>query len=82
MAALTPYAPFDQTLNQILGLFNPLRSESGDVMVQPRMDVWARENAFVITVELPGVKKQNIEVSVSGNEVTIGAQMDEIKENE
>lgn len=82
MNGLTRSSTIDDAFDDILqGFFRPARSmSSGPGALQPRMDVWARDDAFAITVELPGVKRDNIDISISGNEVSISAETTEIKE--
>ena len=43
------------------------------------MDVNETENAYQLAIELPGVKKEAIQVSVYENTVTIGAELAEEK---
>lgn len=82
MNGLTRLTTLDDAFDDILqGFFRPTRSmQSGANALQPRIDVWARDDAFAITVELPGVKRENIDISISGNEISINAEATEIKE--
>lgn len=45
-----------------------------------RMDVSENEDAYRIKAEIPGVKKDDIKVSIDGNQVTISAQVRQEKE--
>ncbi|HEY4541712.1 MAG TPA: Hsp20/alpha crystallin family protein [Noviherbaspirillum sp.] len=45
-----------------------------------RMDVTESDNAYMIKADVPGVKKEDIKVSVDGNTVTISATSKEEKE--
>jgi HSP20 family protein len=56
-----------------------LRAEMPAV-ARARMDVVDKGNAFEITVDLPGVKKEDINVSVEGDRVAISAEMSSEKE--
>lgn len=49
-------------------------------VARARMDVVDKGNAFEITVDLPGVKKDDIHVTVEGDHVAIEAQMKSEKE--
>lgn len=82
MNALTRLSTIDDAFDDILqGFFRPARSMPNEQSaLQPRIDVWARDDAFAITAELPGVKRENIDISISGNEVSINAEATEIKE--
>lgn len=46
----------------------------------PRMDVFEREDAYGMAVELPGVAKNDIQVSIYDNRVTVSAETREEKE--
>ncbi len=39
------------------------------------MDVTEDENAYTVTADLPGVKKEDINVSIDGNQVSIAAEV-------
>lgn len=81
MNNLTPYQTRDDTWERVLqSFFGPLPAASFASANQAKIDVLAREDAFAISVELPGVAKDSIDVSVSGNEVRINAQVPEIKD--
>ena len=45
-----------------------------------RMDVFDKGDRFEVKVDLPGVKKEDIDVSVEGNRVSISATVKEEKE--
>jgi HSP20 family protein len=46
----------------------------------PRMDVFERENAYGMAIELPGVDKNAIQVSIYDNRVTVTAEVREEKQ--
>jgi HSP20 family protein len=54
-----------------------LRPALRDWNVEPRikMDVVEGDTAYTVNAEIPGVKKEDIRVSVEGNEVTISAEL-------
>ena len=64
-------APFE-SLFEIPSLLRPLRSAAA---AGPRMDVAENDNAYQLAVELPGVRKEAIQVSVYENSVTITAEV-------
>lgn len=84
MNSLSRISTLDDAFDDILqGFFRPVRSGQGGATtgaVQPRIDVWARDDAFAVTVELPGIKRENIDISISGNEVSISAEATEVRE--
>jgi HSP20 family protein len=75
MANISPYDPFTASPFDDLfrGFFAPVRAERAAVSI--KVDVSEKENAYVIHAEIPGVKKDDIQVSIEGNQVTIGAEV-------
>ena len=57
------------------GFFKPVRVESAPVPVTIKMDVTEVENGYVVHAEMPGVKKEGIDVAITGNQVTITAEV-------
>ena len=77
MANLTRYNPFDESFDDLLkGFF--VRPVSYDEKVQPqvsiRMDVTESEQAYLVHADIPGVKKEDIHVTIDGNQVAISAE--------
>lgn len=81
MTNLTRYDPF--TLSRL----DPFETLVRDLMPstyrsmmrtanEPTMpiDVQELEKSFILTVELPGVNKKDIDISITGNQVTINAE--------
>jgi len=55
------------------------------VPAQIRVDVSENDGGYVVRAEIPGVKKEDINVSIDGNQVEIGAEVKnekEVKEGE
>ena len=75
MQHLAAYAPFaDPGFDELFrGCFRPVRVDRTPATI--KMDVVERENAYVVKAEIPGVAKDDIQVSIEGNEVTIGAEV-------
>ncbi len=77
MANITRYDPFDLGLepfdNLFRGFLRPVRLEQD--VPQIKMDVKEEENAYRVHAEIPGVKKEDIQVSVEGNSVSISAEV-------
>jgi len=66
-------APFEDGLFAIPSLFRPLASRM--TVAGPRMDIIDTREAYELSLEVPGVPKDAIQVSVHDNTVTIAAQM-------
>jgi HSP20 family protein len=79
MASLTRYTPFDGAFD---GLFRSILAHPAAFDAEPalkvRMDVTEDEAAYTVHAEIPGVKKEDINVTIDGNQVAITA---EVKQN-
>lgn len=86
MANLTRYNPVDDAFDDLFrGFFmRPVRME-GAPEVQIKMDVKEDDKAYMVHAEIPGVKKDDIHVTIDGNQVAISAELKnekEVKEGE
>ncbi len=83
MANITRYDPFDfgiEPLDDLFrGFFRPVRME-GVPQVQIKMDVKENDKAYTVHAEIPGVKKEDIHVTIDGNQVSISAEVKKEKE--
>jgi len=52
----------------------------GDGELKMKVDVREDEKAYTVKAEIPGVKKEDIQVDVNGNQVSIRAEVKEEKE--
>ena len=57
------------------GFFKPVRMEGAPTPVMIKMDVTETDNGYLIHSEMPGVKKEDIDVAIEGNQVTITAEV-------
>ena len=75
MTNLIPRTVFDDSFDDFFRgfLVRPFAFESG-AMAPVRMDVTENENAYRVYAELPGVRKEDINVSIQGDTVTISAE--------
>ena len=85
MAALSRFDPFTSSIDDLfrgllvrptrLGL--DLESMMGQQLqqLQMKIDVKKSDGAYEVTAELPGVKKEDIQVNVDGNLITISAEV-------
>jgi HSP20 family protein len=80
MANVTLYHPFaDPAIDDLFrGFFRQSRPERDAVSI--KVDVSEKDGAYVVHAEIPGVSKDDIQVSIDGNQVTIGAEVK--RENE
>ena len=77
MQDLISYDPRTDTSYDELfrGFFKPVRVEGAPAPVMIKMDVTETENGYVVHSEMPGVKKEDIDVAIDGNQVTITAEV-------
>lgn len=84
MANITRYDPFDlafEPLDDIFrGFFRPVRFEGLPQAMQIKLDVKENEKDYTVHAEIPGVKKDDIHVTIEGNQVSISAEVKKEKE--
>ena len=76
MNPLQVYGPFaDAGFDDLVrNFFRPVR-EARDSAVPIKVDVVEKGEAYVVHAEVPGVKKEDIHVTIEGNQVTISAEV-------
>ena len=57
------------------GFMRPWRAEMTQRAPQIKLDVNENEGNFLIKAEMPGVRKEDIDVRIDGNQVTISAEL-------
>jgi HSP20 family protein len=76
MANLTRYDPFELGVEPrddlFRGFFRPVRLERE--LPQLKVDVKEDDRTYTVHADLPGVKKEDIHVSIDGNVVSISAE--------
>jgi HSP20 family protein len=86
MASITRFDPFNDLVDDLFKgfLVRPLgfegRGDGGVQLPRARVDVAEKNGAYVVTAELPGVKKEDIHVTIDGAQVTLEAQVKQEKE--
>ena len=77
MQNLISYDPRTETgLDELFrGFFKPVRLEGAPTPVVIKVDVTETENGYLVHAEMPGVKKEDIDVAIEGNQVTITAEV-------
>lgn len=74
---LFPLDPLEPGLRSLL---SPWRTDLADRAPQIRVDVTEADGSYAVKAEIPGVRKEDIDVRVDGNRVTITAEVKEDKE--
>jgi HSP20 family protein len=87
MANVARFNTLDTALDDLMrGFFvRPMNYESTATPAQLRVDVTENEAGYVVRAEIPGVKKDDINVAIDGNQVEISVEVKnekEVKEGE
>lgn len=91
MAKLTRYNPFGELLTRQNPVSDLLEELSKGLFLSPfrfeaeapgriTLDVTENDKAYTVRAEIPGVNKEDIKVSVDGNQVSISAEIKKEKE--
>lgn len=78
LARIDPFFDIDDMFGR--SLMRPL--QRGGMVIEPqiKMDVKEADGMYTVKAEIPGVKKEDIHVSVEGNRVSISAEVKQQKE--
>ena len=81
MANITRYTPFDDLFNDFGRGFwlKPIPLQGAEEL-QMKVDVKEADKAYTVRAEIPGVKKDDIQVDVNGDVVSIRAEVKREKE--
>ncbi|HJT62624.1 MAG TPA: Hsp20/alpha crystallin family protein [Burkholderiales bacterium] len=84
MANITRFDPFNDLVDDLFKgfLVRPVAYEGGrnDVLPRIKVDVAEKNGAYTVTAELPGVKKDDIQVTIDGAEISLAAEIKREKE--
>lgn len=87
MANLTRYDPFNLTrfdpfvdLDDLFKGFFVRPMLEGQPQMQIKMDLKEDDKAYTVHADIPGVKKEDIQVSIEGNQISISAETKTEKE--
>jgi len=86
MVNITRYSPIDDLVDDIFKgfLVRPVAYEGRAAEAAPRLkvDVAEKNGGYLVKAELPGVKKDDIHVSIDGAQVTLEAEVRQEKTSE
>jgi HSP20 family protein len=75
MARLSVYDPFAEVFPEIFrGLLAPARAAAPEAL-EIRIEVREHAASYQVQAELPGVRKEDIQVQIDGNRVSISAEV-------
>ena len=81
MANMTRYDPINELVDDLFkGFFvRPVAFEGRGTLAgelpRLKLEVAEKNGAYVVTAELPGVKKEDIDVAIDANQVTLAAEV-------
>jgi HSP20 family protein len=85
MASIQRFDPFNELVDDLFKgfLVRPLAYPAGgENLARMKVDVAERNGAYVVAAELPGVKKDDIQVTIDGAQVTLAAEVKREREIE
>ena len=75
MANLTRLDPFSDYIDDVFRrALRPVRWEIDEQPLQIKLDVEENDKGYTVKAEIPGVKKEDINVHINGNQVSISAE--------
>ena len=82
MSNITRFDPFNDLVDDLFRgfLLRPLAFEGRAEVARMMVDVAETIGAYAVTAELPGVKKEDIQVTIDGAQVTLSAEVKREKE--
>jgi HSP20 family protein len=78
--AISRADPFGDLDNLFKGFFVRPMAFEGQTQMQIKMDVKENDKSYSIHADIPGVKKEDIHVTIDGNQVAISAEIKKQKE--
>jgi HSP20 family protein len=82
MGSIMRYSPFEDAFDDLFrGFFvRPVSLDAPAGAAQFRVDVSENEKAYTLRAEIPGVKKEDINVTIDGDTVAVSAEVKNEKE--
>jgi HSP20 family protein len=75
MANITRFDPFSDSFEDMFRrMLRPMRWEGEAAAPEIKVDVEENDKAYVVKAEIPGVKKEDIDIQIDGNVVSISAE--------
>ncbi len=60
----------------------PTKLDSGSMVWNPAVDIHENDNEFIVVAEIPGMKKEDVKISLQDNVLTISGEKKREKEEE
>ena len=77
MANISRFDPFNELMDDLFKgfLVRPMYTEGRVEPVRVKVDILEKDGAYQVNAELPGVRKDDIQVTVDGSQVTLSAEV-------
>lgn len=77
MSNITRFDPFNELVDDLFQgfLVRPMAYEGREAALRAKVDVAEKNGAYLVSAEMPGVKKEDIQVSIDGAQVTLSAEV-------
>ena len=72
-AEATPFSAFGRVFDDFL-VRNWLRFDEADRLIAPSLDIVEDEHAYVVTAELPGLKKEDVQIQLEDGVLSISGE--------
>jgi HSP20 family protein len=77
---VTRFGLFDEPFDALMRrMFHPMRVKDAQAL-DIAIDVSENDNSYIVKAEIPGVNKEDINVAIDGNQVSINAEVKKEKE--
>ncbi|HXZ93480.1 MAG TPA: Hsp20/alpha crystallin family protein [Burkholderiales bacterium] len=82
MATITRLDPFNDLVDDLFKgfLLRPMYAEPRGETVRMKVDVLEKDGAYLVSAELPGVSREDVQVTIDGAQVTLSAEVKREKE--
>jgi HSP20 family protein len=82
MANISRFDPFTNLVDDFFKgyLVRPVWDDAREASVRMKVDVAEKDGTYVVHAELPGVRKDDIQITVDGAQVTLSAEVKREKE--
>jgi HSP20 family protein len=81
MANITRYTPFDELFNEFSkGFWVKPYAFPAETELKMKVDVKEDDKGYTVQAEVPGVKKEDIQVDIDGNQISLRAEVKKEKE--
>jgi HSP20 family protein len=69
--------PFDESVRSLL---RPWRTDLAEAAPRIKLDLSEKDDSYTVKAEIPGVRKEDIDIRIDGSQVTISAEVKTEKE--